>query len=310
MQVHRGYDDIAGCRNGFVSIGNFDGVHRGHQGMIATLLRNAAEEAAPAVIFTFDPHPITLLRPERSPPPLTTTDRKLELLAQSGVEHVVVYPTDQALLNLSPREFFDQIVLDRLDVRGLVEGPNFFFGRDRAGSIRTLHEFCSAAGRLLEVVPPVLVGEQLVSSTEIRRLIGAGQMRAAGELLGTSYRITGTVVRGAERGRQIGFPTANLEEIGTVVPGDGVYAGRARVGSNWFAAGINVGPNPTFADRQRKVEVHLIDFSEDLYGSHLTVELIERLRDTQRFDGITALQAQLADDVSRARALAKGNVSR
>jgi riboflavin kinase / FMN adenylyltransferase len=310
MQVHRGLDDIAGCRNGFVSIGNFDGVHRGHQGMIAALLRNATGHSAPAVIFTFDPHPITLLRPERSPPPLTTTERKLELLSECGAEHVVVYPTDQALLALSPREFFDLIVVDRLDVRGLVEGPNFFFGHNRAGSIETLHEFCRAAGRLLEVVPPVLIGDRLVSSTEIRRLIAAGQVREAGELLGKSYRIEGTVVRGAERGGQIGFPTANLDNVGTVVPGDGVYAGRARVGSTWYAAGINIGPNPTFADRQHKVEVHLIDFSHDLYGTRLTIELIDRLRDTRRFDGLAALQTQLADDVSRARALAKGNVSR
>jgi riboflavin kinase/FMN adenylyltransferase len=310
MQVHRGFEKIAGCRDGIMSIGNFDGVHRGHQAMIASLGRIAAEQGVPAVIFTFDPHPITLLRPERSPPPLTTTERKLELLAHFGVEHVVVYPTDQALLNLSPREFFDQIVLEKFNACGLVEGPNFFFGHDRAGSIETLRELCRTSGRLLEIVRPVLVGDRLVSSTEVRRLIAGGQLHAAGELLGSNYQLTGTVVRGAERGRQIGFPTANLEGIATLLPGDGVYAGRARVGEAWFAAGINIGPNPTFADRQRKVEVHLLDFAGDLYGSRLCVEVFERLRETRQFDGIAALQSQLAEDIRRARALANAKSSR
>jgi riboflavin kinase/FMN adenylyltransferase len=314
MQVYRGLKDAAGCRNGFVSIGNFDGVHRGHQSMIAELIRNAREHDAPAVVFTFDPHPIALLRPGQSPPPLSTTERKLELLSQCGVDSVIVYPTDQDLLQLTPREFFDRIVLDRLQARGLVEGPNFFFGHNRHGNIDTLRAFCAAAGIELAIVPPVIVGDHLVSSSEIRRLIADGRVREAGTLLGATYRVAGTVVRGAERGRTIGFPTANLEGIRTVLPRDGVYAGRALLGSSgsgsigrgsgWFAAGINIGPSPTFADQERKVEVHLVDFSGDLYGCRVAVELAERLRDTVRFDGIDQLKAQLAIDIERARALA------
>ncbi len=308
MQVFRGLDDAAGCRNGFVSIGNFDGVHRGHQSMIAELLRNARVYAAPAVVFTFDPHPIALLRPGQSPPPLSTTERKIELLSQCGIDAVIVYPTDRELLQLSPKEFFDSVVLGSLQARGLVEGPNFFFGHNRAGSIETLREFCAAADVALDIVPPVVVGDQLVSSSEIRRLIVDGRVRDAGSLLGATYRVAGTVVRGAERGRTIGFPTANLEGIRTVLPRDGVYAGRALVGSSrtpgsWFPAGINIGPNPTFADQERKVEVHLAGFSGDLYGCRLVVELAERLRDTVRFDGIDKLKAQLAIDIARARAL-------
>ena len=302
MHVYHGFnDDLSRLRSGFVSIGNFDGVHRGHQSMIAALTRLARDEALPSVIFTFDPHPIALLRPGQSPPPLTTTERKIELLAQHGVDGVVVYPTDQALLNLTPREFFDRIILERLDVRGLVEGPNFFFGHNRAGNIKTLHEFCAAAGRHLEIIPPVTLGDHLVSSTEIRRLIAAGQVREAGELLGYTYRISGTVVRGAERGRTIGFPTANLEGVRTVLPRDGVYAGRAQIGSVWHAAGINLGPNPTFADQERKLEVHIIDYSGDLYGSRIAVEFVDRLRDTQRFENVEKLKAQLAVDIERAR---------
>jgi riboflavin kinase / FMN adenylyltransferase len=311
MQVYHGFeDDTAGYRNGYVSIGNFDGVHRGHQSMIAALTEQAKREGAPAIIFTFDPHPIALLRPGQSPPPLTTTERKIDLLAQYGVDGVVVYSTDRALLNLSPREFFERIVLDRLDVRGLVEGPNFFFGHDRAGNIETLDEFCKAAGRRLEIIPPVTVGDHLVSSTEIRRLIAAGQVRVAAGLLGSTYRVSGSVVRGAERGRTIGFPTANLEGIRTVLPRDGVYAGRAQVGGAWHAAGINLGPNPTFADQERKLEAHIIDYSGDLYGARIAVEFIDRLRDTVRFENVERLKAQLAIDIDRARALAKGDSSR
>ena len=308
MQVFHGFEgDTSGCRNGFVSIGNFDGVHRGHQSMISLLTRQAAAEGRPAIIFTFDPHPIALLRPGQSPPPLTTTERKLELLAKYGVDVAIVYPTDQALLHLAPRQFFDQIVLDRLDVRGLVEGPNFFFGHNRAGNIRTLHEFCRESGRLLEIVPPVTVEDHLVSSTEIRQLIVAGNVRQAANLLGTAYRITGTVVRGAERGRTIGFPTANLEGVRTVLPRDGVYAGRALTGGVWHPAGINLGESPTFADQERKLEAHLIGFQGDLYGMHIQIEFLDRLRDTMRFASVERLKAQLAADIEQARALAKVN---
>lgn len=307
MQVVRGLDEVEVCRRGFVSIGNFDGVHRGHQSMIAVLTRNAASGGAPAVIFTFDPHPIALLRPGQSPPPLSTTERKLELLGQFGVDAVVVYPTDQALLNLSPREFFDRIIIGRLEARGLVEGPNFFFGHGRAGHIGTLQEFCGAAKIELSIVPPVNVGDHLVSSSEIRRLITDGRVREAGALLGYRYRISGSVVRGAERGRTIGFPTANVEGVRTVLPRDGVYAGRAQVGAEWYAAGVNVGLAPTFADQERKLEVHLIDFSGDLYGSRILVEFVERLRDTVRFEGVEELKAQLRQDIAVTRKLASEN---
>lgn len=303
MQVYHGFENTAAIRGGFVSIGNFDGVHRGHQAMIAALTRLAKDAGLPATIFTFDPHPIALLRPGQSPPPLTTTERKLELLSQYGIDSVLVYPTDQALLSLSPREFFDQIVVGQLDVRGLVEGPNFFFGCKRAGNIETLRDYCSASGKTLEIIPPIEVSGRLVSSTEIRRLIAAGQVRDAAELLGYMYRISGSVVRGAERGRTIGFPTANLEGIRTVLPRDGVYAGRAQVGTNWYPAGINLGPNPTFADQERKLEVHLLDFAGDLYGTRIAVEFVDRLRDTVKFASVEQLKSQLSADMSQVRAV-------
>jgi riboflavin kinase / FMN adenylyltransferase len=303
MKVLRGFDDPAPVRGGFVSIGNFDGVHRGHQSMIAALVRNARQHQAPAVVLTFDPHPIAVLRPEQAPPPLSSTDQKLERLAECGVDATIVYPTDRALLDLTPREFFDRIIEGTLGAAGLVEGPNFNFGRGRAGTVETLRDYCSAARLELEIVPPLKIGERFVSSTEIRRLIGSGQMRESAALLGSPYRLRGTVVRGAERGRTIGFPTANLAGIATLIPPDGVYAGRALAEGAWYAAGINLGPNPTFQEQQRKVEIHLIDFQGDLYGREMEVEFLERLRDTTRFSGVEELKVQLQRDIARTREL-------
>lgn len=304
MKVFRSLKDSSAIRGGFVSIGNFDGVHRGHRSMIALLVARAREQSVPAVVFTFDPHPISLLRPESSPPPLSTLARKLELLDQCGVDAALVYPTDKALLELTPHEFFEQIIQESLAARGLVEGPNFFFGHNRAGDVVLLGELCRAAGITLEVVPPLAIGDMLVSSTEIRRLIQQGRVKTAGELLGACYRLQGTVIEGARRGRTIGFPTANLTGIDTVMPLDGVYAGRVDQGGSSYAAAINIGPNPTFSEQGRKVEVHLIDYRGDLYGRALAVDLIDRLRDTVPFAGIEALQNQLKRDVEQARALA------
>lgn len=312
MKILRGLSEIAEFRGGFFSIGNFDGVHLGHRSMLSVLTGRARPLKTAAVVFTFDPHPIALLRPGQIPPPLTTTERKLELLAECGVDATLVYPTDQPLLDLVPREFFDRIVVGRLAAQGLVEGPNFFFGHNRAGSVDTLREYCRGANLELHVAEPVFVKDVLVSSTEIRRRIALGDVRTAAELLGAPYQVRGTVGEGARRGRTLGFPTANLSGVETVLPRDGVYAGRARLArtsDRWQPAAINVGPNPTFAEHQRKLEVHLLDFSGDLYGRLLDVEFIERLRDTRPFSGPEELKHQLDRDVRRVREVA-GSLAR
>jgi riboflavin kinase/FMN adenylyltransferase len=314
MHILRGLSEPDTARCSVVSIGNFDGVHRGHRSMIAALIRRARELGVPAVVFTFDPHPIALLRPAHTPPPLSTTARKLELLERCGVDCVVVYPTDRALLDLSPREFFDRIVLGQLAAQGLVEGPNFYFGHDRAGDVATLAGFCAAVGLSLDIVPPLKIGGLIVSSSEIRRLVQAGDVRRAGDLLGEPYRLRGSVGRGAERGRALGFPTANLDQVQVVLPRDGVYAGRVSIverntgqmrdACRHYPAAVNIGPNPTFAEHARKVEVHLIDFSGNLYGCDLDVDFLDRLRDTTAFAGPDALKTQLVRDVADARRIA------
>jgi len=286
---------------GAVTIGNFDGVHRGHARLIERLLAKARQVGGPAIVFTFDPHPVRLLRPQSAPPPLTWTDRKAELLSELGVSAVVAYPTDEALLALSPDDFFHEIVLDKLAARGMVEGPNFFFGRARAGDIDTLARLCTKAAVSLEIVEPIAAGGQIVSSSRVREAIAAGDVDLAKELLTRPYRVRGMVTHGAGRGIRLGFPTANLAAIDTLLPAQGVYAARSFTAAGNWPAAINIGPNPTFGENAVKIEVHLIGFSGTLYGQPLEIEFLSRLRSIRPFASVEALQAQLQHDVETAR---------
>jgi riboflavin kinase / FMN adenylyltransferase len=305
MKLLRGFSESTEYRGSFVSIGNFDGVHRGHQQMFASLVRHANQANAPSAVFTFEPHPIQLLRPSESPPSLMSLDQKSEMIEACGVDYMVIYPTDLRLLNLAPAEFFESVVIDEFQACGLVEGPNFFFGRDRSGNSDTLTELCAAHELQLDIVPPVFVGTQMVSSSVIRQQILDGNVDDANALLGHRYRVRGQVSKGAERGKTIGFPTANLTHVVTVLPKDGVYAGVAiRDGQKWAAA-INLGPNPTFGERRRKLEAHLLDFEGDLYDQSIEIEFVARIRDTQQFPDAISLKAQLEQDVLQVRDIVK-----
>jgi riboflavin kinase / FMN adenylyltransferase len=292
-------------REGALTIGNFDGVHLGHARLIERLVARAQYIGGPSVVFTFDPHPVRLLRPQWAPWPLTSTERKARLLDQLGVDWMIAYPTDEALLQLSDRDFFQKIVRDRLAARCMVEGPNFFFGHNRTGNIDVLGTLTAAAGMLLEIVEPVVIDGAIVSSSRVRDLISAGKLDDARRLLTQPYRIRGIVTHGAGRGARIGFPTANLAGIDTLLPGTGVYAGHAYLNGQRFAAAINVGANPTFGEQQLKVEVHLIDFDRRIYGEPLEVDFLSRLRDVRPFGGLDELKAQLKCDVQAARATAE-----
>jgi riboflavin kinase/FMN adenylyltransferase len=297
------------ARRGAVAIGNFDGVHRGHLEIVRRLLEKAREVGGPAIVFTFDPHPVRLLRPDQSPPPLTWTERKAELLAEHGVYMVVAYRTDQELLELSAKDFFDKIVLGALDARAMVEGPNFYFGHNREGNVELLAKLTQEAGITLDVVPPVAMGGELVSSSRIRTLIADGDVSTAAQLLSAPYRIRGMVTHGAGRGGSIGFPTANLEGIDTLLPMPGVYAGRAIVQSILYPAAINLGPNPTFGESALKVEIHLLDYHDSLYGQPLEVEFLARLRDVTTFAGPEALVNQLQQDIKLTREIATQGIA-
>ena len=310
MQLVHGFQESATCRGGFVSIGNFDGVHRGHERILRALVERARSAGVPAVVLTFDPHPIRLLRPAEAPPRLSTLERKAHLLARSGVDVLIAYPTDRALLDLRPEQFFERIVHQELAARGLVEGPNFCFGRNRSGDVTTLRRLCASSGILLEVVPPLEIDGGVVSSSRIRALILEGRIAEAVDLLGHPYRVRGRVIHGADRGRALGFPTANLDGVATLLPKDGVYAGRADYrGESWPAA-VHLGPNPTFDETARKLEIHLLDFAGDLYGQELDVDFLARLRDTASFEDAAALRQQLERDLTTVRAVANREVAR
>jgi riboflavin kinase/FMN adenylyltransferase len=295
-------------RGGAVAIGNFDGVHRGHLKIVERLLQRAAEVSGPAVIFTFDPHPVRILRPTECPPPLTWTERKAQLLAAYGVDRVVAYPTDRALLELSAREFFHRIVCQALGARGVVEGPNFFFGRGREGNVETLREFCGAAGISLDVVEPCVLDGELVSSSLVRRLVAEGNVSRARRMLSSPYRIRGMVTHGVGRGAELGYPTANLEAIDTLLPAEGVYAGVGWVNGTARPAAIHIGPNPTFGEGHLKVEVHLIDYDDALYGQPLEVEFLDRLRGVVTFADQASLIAQLDKDIAATRTACQGHL--
>ncbi len=302
MQVIRHLDELPStARRGAVAIGNFDGVHRGHARLIERLVTSAKQVDGPAVVFTFDPHPVRILRPEHCPPPLTWTYRKAELLARLGVDWVVAYPTDVALLRLSAREFFERVVVNSLDARAMVEGPNFFFGHNREGTIDVLRELTDESGVDLEIVDPISVEGQLVSSSRIRQLIQQdGAVGRARQLLTAPYRLRGIVTHGAGRGAKLGFPTANVEGIDTLLPAHGVYCGLAILGDQRLPAAINIGPNPTFGDTSTKVEVHVIDYDEPLYGRPLEVDFLDRLREIRPFASAGELVTQIRRDVLEA----------
>jgi len=311
VQLLRNLNDLPEkFRRCALSIGNFDGVHRGHAELVRRLVATAHEMDSAAVAFTFDPHPAQLLRPEAAPKPLGWTERNAELLGALGVDAVVAFPTDMAFLQLDARQFFDEIVRRRLDARALVEGRNFFFGCDRTGNTDVLREFCTEAGVRLEVVEPVMIDGERVSSSQIRSMVTSGEMKTAEELLGRPYRIRGTVVHGTGRGTKLGYPTANLEQIDTLLPGDGIYAARAwpqgpgDAGTSHSAA-VNIGPNLTFGEGVRKVEAFLIDFQGDLYDQRLELDFFDRLRDITRFGSAEGLVAQMQRDVADTRRIVK-----
>jgi len=287
---------------GAMTVGNFDGVHLGHRALLAAVRRHARGGGGPAVAVTFDPPPVALLNPPALRAPLTSVADRAELLHAAGADHVVLLKTEPGLLALSPEAFFEEVVLRLFRARAVVEGFNFRFGRARAGDAATLRQLCAAHGLAFEEVHPHLGDGDPVSSSRIRAALTAGEVVAAAAMLGRPYALTGVVEAGAKRGRTIGFPTANVGRIPTLIPKDGVYAVTATVDGRTHQAAANVGPAPTFGVDARAVEVHLLDFDGDLYGKELRVEFVRRLRDTQVFPGIAELVAQLNRDVAAARA--------
>ena len=290
-----------------IALGTFDGLHLGHQDVIKAAQRAAAAQDALLAVFTFSNHPMQLIRPEKLPAALLTKEQKYKLLEQLGVELLVDLPFNWELANLSPLSFIDK--LEQLGVCGVVVGENFTFGCKGAGNCELLAAEAAKRGFKLDIRPLITNGttQELICSTAIRRMILNGQVEAAAGFLGRCYVLSGTVAHGNERGRLLGFPTANIELAHTkiAVPPVGVYAVRAILSNGAvYNAMANIGNNPTFGDvLLPRLEVHIFDFAGDIYGEQLTIEFIARLRDQVKFVGIDALKAQLAADKAACKAI-------
>ena len=287
-----------------VTTGTFDGVHLGHQAIVRYLVERAQEIGGVPTVVTFDPHPREVLRGE-AVPLLTTLDERADLLARLGVERFVVVPFSRDLSLLEPEDYVRDVLVERVGMREIVVGYDHRFGRKARGDRALLDRLGDDLGFSVDVIPEQVEGDVTVSSTAIRALLEAGDARAAAVLLGRPYRITGPVVRGDQRGRTIGYPTANVQpsDPRKLIPRLGVYAARARLDDGTEADGMmNVGRRPTFeTDGATTVEVHLFDIEADLYGRRLEVDVVARLRDEVRFDGPEALVAQLGSDAVAAR---------
>jgi len=305
MRVLRHLEHVAApLRGAVLTLGNFDGVHLGHQAIVRRAVQEARAEGGQAVALTFHPHPIAVLKPEKAPPLIQPLHDRLAMLHALGVDIAVVQRFTRTFAAQAPDAFVRDLLLRHLDVRHVVVGWNVNFGRDRAGNVETLRVLGARHGFGVDAIGPVTAGEDRVSSSAVRRLLRAGDVRSAARLLGRRHRLRGRVVAGERRGRQLGFPTANLHlKPGVLLPQDGVYAVVADVGGRRLPAVLNVGMRPTFGQLRRTVEVHVLDWSGDLYGRWLEVDLAERLRGEQRYAGVDALKAAIAADVARARTL-------
>ncbi|MEZ6092385.1 MAG: riboflavin biosynthesis protein RibF [Pirellulaceae bacterium] len=302
MTLIREFDQAAALtRGGAISIGNFDGVHRGHAILLTQLRRMADAVGGPAVVVTFDPHPAAVLRPDQAPVPLTWMERRAELLKQQGVDVVIACRPDLELLELSAEAFFDDIVRQRLGAGAMVEGPNFFFGKNRVGNVALLRNLCDANRMPLQIVEALSEAGDMISSTLIRAKLASGDLRSANRMLTSPYRIRGEVRAGAGRGKDLGFPTANLHQIPVLIPGPGVYSGETSVDGQAFKAAIHVGPNVTFGEGHCKVEVHLLNFNGNLYGRTVDVQLNAKIRESIKFSSVDALREQMHHDIQAIR---------
>jgi riboflavin kinase/FMN adenylyltransferase len=290
-----------------VTVGNFDGVHRGHQALVSAVVARARESGGVSVVLTFDPHPARVLGPGLTPAALTTLAQKEELLALLGVDRLAVLPFDPGVARLPPDAFAREVLHGAIGARHVVVGESFRFGHRREGDARSLAGVGEGLGFSVRALPPVLEQGWPVSSSRVREEIVRGDVRAARSLLGRPYFVDAPVVRGDGRGRTIGVPTANLVPENEILPARGVYAARCRVSAGaWHTAVVNLGHRPTFGGEHATVEAHLIDFEGDLYGARVRLEFHERLRGEQRFDGKEALVARIREDVAQARALLSG----
>jgi len=286
-----------------VTVGTFDGLHLGHRAILSRVARRAAERRLPSVLVTFEPHPLEVLNPSAAPLLLSTTEEKLELVAECGVDYAVVLPFTPSLAALDPSAFVEKVLLDRYCLRELLIGHDHGFGRGRSGDVHVLRQLGERFDFGVDMVEAVSVDGAPVSSSSIRRAIASGDLETARRALGRRYSFSGHVVHGDQRGARLGFPTLNIR-LGTsrkLLPPVGVYAILLESERGSFGGMMNLGPRPTFDDPVLSLEAHLFDATGDWYGAAVRVQFVSRLRDTARFDSVEALVAQLRADEHAAR---------
>jgi len=307
MQVLQGVREVLAAPAGshafspsVVTIGNFDGVHLGHRVLIRRVVERAAEKRVPAIVFTFEPHPVKVLHPEKKLHRIFDLDDQIEQMAEMGVDALVIEPFSREFSQLKPETFLLEWLFKPFVPESVIVGYDFSFGANRQGSIDFLKAHASHLGFRVEVVPPFKVGDVIVSSSRIRAALEAGDVSLAAKFLGRPFYLRGVIGKGAGRGRTIGIPTANLRSMAETVPAPGVYAARARVAGTTWPAAVNVGFNPTFVDpvaAHVSIEAHLIGFSGDVYGEQLQLDFVERVRDERKFGSVGELVARIKSDI-------------
>lgn len=289
-------------RKPVLTIGNFDGVHRGHLALFERVKIRARTIGGVSVVMTFQPHPIKIMKPEKAPLLITPTQQKLALIAQAAIHTILCLPFDATFAAISAENFVQDILVGKIGVKELVVGYDYTFGHNRTGDIELLRGMGKSLGFQVHVVQPVLMGKRVVSSTSIRELIRAGELAEAKKLLGRDYQICGTVVKGKNRGgRLLGFPTANLELVDELTPKEGVYAVKVVIDDRLYNGVTNIGHNPTFGQGPLSIETHILDYSGDLLGQTIRVNFMHRLRAEKTYKGIEELARQIDLDIKVAR---------
>jgi len=299
------YDSWQGLKskheNIVVGLGNFDGVHRGHAEIFAHLKKISIDRGVPSVVVTFEPHPLKILAPESAPSLITTFEQKSALIAEYGIDYLVVVPFSKEFSQLPANDFVLTILCRSLGMVHIIIGHDYAFGRGREGNFKTLETLGTLNGFTLEDLPPIGEEGVVFSSSLVRSAVADGDMDAAARILGRYYQISGTVVHGREIGQTLGFPTANIATSNELLPSDGVYAVMARIDGQLVKGACNVGINPTFGGSTRTIEVFLLDYSDNIYDHGIDVHFVQRLRPVQRFPDVATLKSAIAQDVSNTR---------
>lgn len=310
MGVFFGVDSLPTFKNSVVTIGTFDGVHKGHQEILAKVKRAANDMDGTSILITFEPHPRKLLYPQQSLKLLTPLEDKIELLQAQGIDHIIVAPFTKEFADLSAEDYITDFLVNYFNPKRIVIGYDHRFGHDRSGNISLLQSVQQKFGYEVEEIPAQLIDEAAVSSTKIRNALLEGEVKTAAQMLGRNFVLTGIVVEGAQLGRTIGYPTANIQPLSDdqLIPANGVYAVMVEVDSKQYPAMLNIGYKPTVTQEKKlTIEAHIFDFNADIYEKSISLIFVERLRDEQRFPSLDALKSQLAEDERSAKEILAAN---